>query len=160
MLNRLALSALLTVFAAEAAAQTEGETDEEEVFVIGEADDADGAASESDGDDDVIQVDPDSGEDEDGTDESSEDDEGDDFLQTEQVVVTGSRTEQRLADAPVATMTVLARISESSVQIPNGRPPKSTRVASPATNSAPNRAACFLNSSIISGPWIPSGNPG
>ena len=38
--------------------------------------------------------------------------------------------------------------------------PSSTDVTSPNTKRVPKRSACFLKISIISGPRMPSGNPG
>jgi hypothetical protein len=66
----------------------------------------------------------------------------------------------RRAEAPVATITLFAWYSASSVVIVNGRREKSTREASVCTISAPKRAAWSRMISISSGPMTPSRKPG
>jgi hypothetical protein len=60
----------------------------------------------------------------------------------------------------VATIKARETSSPSSVHTRNGRFDMSSLVASAATKLVPNLVACFLNSSIISGPCTPSGKPG
>ena len=65
-----------------------------------------------------------------------------------------------LAVAPVEIIIASAEYSSSLAHTENGRLERSTLSTVLNMHSAPNRWACFLNSSIISGPMIPSGNPG
>ena len=67
----------------------------------------------------------------------------------------------RLGSAPIARTTVRARYSSSprnTLWIPPSL--SSTRSTSSVTRRAPKRSACARNFCIISGPMIPSGNPG
>ena len=64
------------------------------------------------------------------------------------------------AVAPVAMMTVWPSHAPSPARTTNGRREKSTAVTSSAIISVPNRSACFLNTSMRSGPIKPSTNPG
>ncbi len=62
--------------------------------------------------------------------------------------------------APVATMTLSAVYSSSSVRTTNGRTEKSTDVTSTLWIVEPKRSAWARNASISSGPMMPSGKPG
>ena len=63
-----------------------------------------------------------------------------------------------LAEAPVAIITVCAsNVVSPSITTFLGEQEKSTSVAIPVRISAPKRSACFLISSIISTPEVPSG---
>ena len=64
------------------------------------------------------------------------------------------------AVAPVEIMIASAEYSLPSAHTLYGRSEKSTLSTVLNKHSAPKRCACFLNSSIISGPMIPLGNPG
>ena len=63
--------------------------------------------------------------------------------------------------APVAMITVEARISRSAVFTRNGRPRvSSTSMTFSEWMVVPKRAACSRNLTMSSGPMIPSGKPG
>ena len=62
--------------------------------------------------------------------------------------------------APVATMIVSVCHVWSPAFTVNGRALRSTSVTCTGRISAPNRAACFSNCSMSSGPRMPSMNPG
>ena len=64
------------------------------------------------------------------------------------------------ADAPVAMINASADNSSFPTLTSNGRRDKSTDVTSPNNVPVPKRSACFLNSSMSSGPKIPLGKPG
>ena len=70
-------------------------------------------------------------------------------------------TPSQRALAPVAITTVRARTSRPfDERSRKGRLEKSTSTMSSATTRVSKRMACFLNSSIISMPPIPSAKPG
>ena len=74
-------------------------------------------------------------------------------------VSDGSPSQRALA--PVATITARASCHAPSLVFTRcGGPEKSTSTTLSMTKRVPKRSACFLNSSIISGPLMPSGNPG
>ena len=62
-----------------------------------------------------------------------------------------------LADAPVDTITACDWNSLKSVFNLNGRTEKSTSMICSKWIVVPKRSACFLKSSIMSGPMTPSG---
>ncbi len=62
--------------------------------------------------------------------------------------------------APVATITLSAVYSSSSVRTTSGRREKSTEVTSTLWMTEPKRSACARKASISSGPMMPSAKPG